>query len=87
MLRPRRRSILGWLLELPLRLLFGVGMLLVQLIILMRRFLPASLLLLICALVPLLTFSLGRLDRVGSWLMLAAALMLAFSAGALRNKR
>ncbi len=87
MRRPRQRSILRWLLELPLQLLFGVGMILVKLIIVLRRCLPASLILLLCALVPLVGFSLHRLDGIGSWLMLAAALMLAFAAGAMRTKR
>ena len=85
--RPRQRSILHWLIELPMRLLFGVGYIVVRLIVVLRRFLPASLILLICALIPLLGFSLQRLDRAGSWIMLGAALMLAFAAGATRSKR
>ncbi len=85
--RSRRPSVLRGLLELPLRLLFAVGLVLIQTIILMRRLLPASLLLLLCALLPLVGFSLRWLDGTGSWLMLAAALMLAFAAGSLHRKR
>ncbi len=87
MRRPRRRSILSWLLGLPLRLVFAVGMIAVHLIVIVRQVVPASLLLLLCALLPLLGFTLrGRLDGLGSWIMLAAALMLAFAAGALRGR-
>ena len=87
MRRPRRRSGLGWLLEIPLRLVFAIAMLIVRVIILVRRFLPASLLLLLCALLPLLV-SFGQLDadNLGSYIMIAAALILAFAAGALRGR-
>ena len=87
MRRERRPSLLRGLLELPLRLLFAIGILLIQTIVLVRRVLPASLVLLLCALLPLIGFSLRWLDGAGSWLMLAAALMLAFAAGAVRSKR
>ena len=63
-----------------------MGLIVIKIIILTRRLLPASLLLLLCALLPLLGFSLRWFDGAGSWLMLAAALMLAFAAGSLRRK-
>ena len=87
MRRPRRRSILRSLLELPLRLVFAIGIIMIRLIIAVRRVLPASLLLLLCAVVPVVGFSLRWLDGAGSWIMLGTALMLAFAAGSLRNKR
>ena len=87
MARPRRPSLLRWLLELPLRLLFAIRLNIITIIILMRRLLPASLLLLLCALLPLLGFSLRWFDGAGSWLMLAAALILAFAAGSLHRKQ
>jgi uncharacterized membrane protein YoaK (UPF0700 family) len=87
MRQARRPSMLRELLELPLRLIFAICVVLVQVILLVRRILPASLVLLLCALLPLLGFSLRLLEGMGSWLMLAAALMLAFAAGALRNRR
>ncbi len=85
MRRPRRRSIVSWLFELPLRLVFALGVAAVRLIILMRRCLPASLLLLLCALVPLIGFSFTQLEGLGSWIMLASALGLAFAAGTLKK--
>ncbi len=85
--RSRRPSVLRGLLELPLRLLFAVGFIIIKTIILVRRLLPASLLLLLCALLPLIGFSMRWVEGAGSWLMLAAALMLAFAAGALRPRR
>lgn len=85
--RARPPSFLGGLLELPLRLLFAVGILVIKVILLVRRVVPASLILLLCALLPLIGFSLHWLDGTGSWLMLGAALMLAFAAGASRNRR
>ena len=87
MRRTHRPSLVRSLLELPLRLVFGVGIVIIRAIVLVRRLLPASLLLLLCAVVPLIGFSLNRLDGLGSWLMLAAALMLAFAAGSLRARR
>ena len=87
MRRARRPSILGGLLELPLRLLFAVGVLVIQVIVLVRRVVPASLILLLCAILPLVGFSLRWLDGAGSWLMLGAALMLAFAAGTARGRR
>jgi hypothetical protein len=85
--RARRPSVLGGLLELPLRLIFAVGVVAIKVIVLVRRVVPASLLLLLCALIPLIGFSLRWLDGTGSWLMLGAALMLAFAAGTARNRR
>jgi len=69
-----------------MRLLFGVGIIIIRSIIIVRRFVPASLLLLLCALLPLIGFTLHRLDGIGSWLMLAAALILAFAAGTVRKR-
>lgn len=85
MRRPRRRSMVSWVLELPLRLLFALGVAIVRLIILVRSCLPASLLLLLCALIPLIGFSFTQLEGLGSWIMLAAALGLAFAAGTLKK--
>jgi hypothetical protein len=85
--RARRPSILGALLELPLRLLFAIGVLAIKVIVLVRRVVPASLILLLCALLPLIGFSMRWLDGTGSWLMLGAALMLAFAAGTARSRR
>lgn len=85
--RAPRASILGGLLELPLRLLFAVGILVIKVIVLVRRVVPASLILLLCALLPLIGFSARWLDGAGSWLMLGAALILAFAAGTARNRR
>lgn len=87
MRRPRRPSLGRWLLEAPLRLLFGLVTIVVRVIIFIRRLVPISLLLLLCALVPLVGFSLRRLDSTGAWLLLAAALALAFAAGSLRTRR
>ena len=87
MRRRRDPSTLRWLLELPLRLVFAAALIIIQAIILVRRVLPASLVLLLCALLPLVGFSLRWVEGAGSWLMLAAALMLAFAAGALRPRR
>ena len=87
MRRPRRRSILRSLLELPLRLVFAIGIIVIRLIIAVRNFLPVSLLLLLCAVVPVVGYSLQWLDGAGSWIMLGTALTLAFAAGSLRNKR
>jgi len=84
---PRRHSFFRELLEFPLRLFFGMGILIIQGIVLVRRILPASLVLLLCGVLPLLGFSLRVLDGLGSWLMLAAAMMLFFAAGAVRSKR
>ena len=66
--------------------MFASGIGLVRTIIFVRRFVPASLILLLCAMLPLIGFSMRWVDGAGSWIMLAAALMLAFAAGALRKK-
>jgi hypothetical protein len=87
MRRPRRPSLGHRLLEAPLRLLFGLVTIVVRIIIFVRRLVPLSLLLLLCALVPLVGFSLRRLDSTGAWLLLAAALALAFAEGSLRTRR
>lgn len=46
----------------------------------MRRWISPGLLLLVMLIVPLLGFSLPRLDRVGSYLMVAVVVTLAFVA-------
>ena len=86
MRRPRRPSIPQLLIELLFRLVFGIGMLLVRLIILLRRLLPAPLLLLIVALVPLIIIFFDQRDNYLNWLILAAALGLAFAAGSLKSR-
>src|SRR5688500_10719233 len=88
MRRPRRRSFLRSLFELLLWLVFAIGMVLVNVIILIRRIVPISLLLLIGALVPLVIYARTRnFGDFGSWLMLATAIALAFAAGTLKNRR
>ena len=87
MRRKRRPSLVRWLLELPLRLLFGIGVVVIKVLIIVRRFIPPSLLLLLCAVPPLVGFSLQRFDAAGNWIMLGAVIMLAFAAGRLASKR
>lgn len=52
----------------------------------MRRWISPGLLLLIMLIVPLLGFSLPRLDRVGSYLMVAVVIALAFVAGKMSRR-
>ncbi len=85
--RPRRRSPLGRLLELPPRLLFGAVVIVVQVIIFAVRFLSPRMFLLLCAVVAVVILSYPRLDTIGRLIMLAAALMLAFAAGSLQTRR
>lgn len=87
MRRAGRRSIMGWLISLPLRLAFDLFWLLVRTVILLRRVVPGSLLLLLLAVVPMITFSLKWLDGPWGWVMLGASLMLAFAAGSARGAR
>ena len=87
MSRAQRPSILRSLLELPVRIVFAICILAIRTLIFVRRFVPASLLLLLCAMLPIAGLSLRWLDGLGSWLMLAAAIMLAFAAGSLRGRR
>lgn len=72
---------LRWLLNVPFWLLWNVGYLLVRLLIMLRRWIPPGVLLIIVLIVTLLGFSLPRLDRVGSYLMVAVVIALAFVAG------
>lgn len=72
---------LRWLLNVPFWLLWNVGYLLVRLLIILRRWIPPGVLLIIVLIVTLLGFSLPRLDRVGSYLMVAVVIALAFVAG------
>lgn len=85
--RAQRPSALRRLLELPFRILWVICLVAIRTLIFVRRFVPASLLLLLCAMVPIAGLSLRWLDGLGSWLMLAAAIMLAFAAGSLRGRR
>jgi hypothetical protein len=82
-----RRPLWLRLLEGPLRLLFMLVAFIIQVIVVVRRFIPAPLLLLLIALVPVLAFARSRLDDFGGWLMIVAALVLAFAAGALFQRR
>jgi hypothetical protein len=77
---------LRWLLNLPFMLLWYVTYALVQVLLFMRRWIPPGLLLIIVIVVPLLGFSLPRLDRAGSYLMVVAAIALAFLAGKLSRR-
>ena len=80
------RSFLRWLLNLPFALLWHVAYVLVRLLIGMRRWVSPVLLLLVLLIVPLLGFSLPRVNRIGSYVMVAAALGLAFAAGKLSRR-
>jgi hypothetical protein len=80
-------SMVHWLLNLLFGIVWNIGYVLVRGLILMRRWLPPGMLLIVLTVVPLLGFSLPYLDRVGSYLMVGAAIALAFIAGKLsRNK-
>lgn len=76
-----------WLLNLPLMLLWNIGYYVVRLLIFMRRWISPGVLLIILIVVPLLGFSLPRLDRIGSYVMIGAAVALAFVAGKLSRRR
>lgn len=78
---PRTTSLLRWLLNLPLVLLWHIAYLLVRLLIIMRRWISPGLLLIVLLIMPLLGFSLPRLDRAGSYVMVAVVIALAFVAG------
>lgn len=79
--------VMGWLLNIVLLALWHAGYVIVRLLIVMRRFIPPGVLLIIVLVVPLLGFSLPNLDRVGSYMMVAAAVALAFVAGRLTRHR
>lgn len=85
--RPRKPSRLRMLLEIPLRLIFTTGVIVIRTIILVRRILPASLLFLLLALIPVILFARSRLGDFGGWMMIGAALVLTFAAGALFQRR
>ena len=76
-----------WLLNLPFLLLWNISYVLVRLLIVMRRWISPLLLLLILILVPLLGFSVPRMGRAGSYVMVAAALAIAFVAGKLSRRK
>ncbi len=73
--------------ELPLRLIFTTGVIVIRTIIIVRRVMPASLLFLLLAVVPVVLFARSRLGDLGGWLMIGAALILTFAAGALFQRR
>ncbi len=87
MREPRRPSRLRMLLELPLRLIFTTGVIVIRTIIVVRRVIPASLLFLLLALIPVILFARSRLGDMGGWMMIGAALVLTFAAGALFQRR
>lgn len=70
-----------WLLNLPFLLLWNIGYIIVRVLLFMSRWVSPGLLLLLLIIVPLLGFSLPRMDRVGSYVMVVAAVALAFIAG------
>jgi hypothetical protein len=70
-----------WLLNLPFLLLWNFGYFAVRVLLFMSRWISPGLLLLLLIIVPLLGFSLPRMDRVGSYVMVVAAVALAFIAG------
>lgn len=76
-----------WLLNLPFQLVWNIAYVLVRLLIFMRRWVSPLLLLLIMLLVPLLGFTLPRIDRTGSYIMVAAAIGIAFVAGKMSRRR
>lgn len=76
-----------WLLNLPLRLLWYVGYIIVRVLIAMRRWISPGLLLIVLLSVPLLGLSLPRLDRIGSYVMVAAVIALAFVAGKMSRSK
>ena len=87
MRRPRRPSLVRWLLELPLRLLFALVTFIVRIIIVLRSLIPLRLLLILCALVPLAWIYLRRVDNVSAVILVAIAIVFAFVAGSLRSGR
>jgi hypothetical protein len=78
---PTPVSLLRWLLNLPFLLLWHIAYIVVRLLITMRRWITPGVLLIVLLVVPLLGFSLPRLDRIGSYLMVAVVVALAFVAG------
>ena len=78
---PTPVSLLRWLLNLPFLLLWHIAYIVVRLLITMRRWITPGVLLIVLLVVPLLGFSLPRLDRIGSYLMVAAAILLVLVVG------
>ena len=76
-----------WLLNLPFLLLWNISYVLVRLLIAVRHWVSPLLLLLMLLLVPLLGFSLPRMERAGSYIMVAAALAIAFVAGSMSRRK
>lgn len=69
------------LLTMVFHVLWTIAYVLVRLLIAMRRWVSPALLLLALLIVSLLGLSLPNLDRFGSYIMVAAAIALAFVAG------
>ncbi len=82
---PRRRSILQRLLTLPLWMAYALLSMAVGIVVFVSRFVPGSLQLLLLALVPVFIFTQPWVNDLWKGMMIAAALMLAFAAGALRR--
>jgi hypothetical protein len=80
-------GMLRWLLNLPFLLLWNTAYGAVRMLMLMRRWASPAALLLILLVVPLLGFSVPRLDRAASWLMVGAALLIAFVAGQMSRRK
>lgn len=72
--------------EPPTWLLWHVAYLAVRRLISMRRWISPGVLLLIMLIVPLLGFSVPRLDRFGSYLMVAVVVALAFVVGKMSRR-
>jgi hypothetical protein len=80
-------GMLRWLLNLPFMLLWNTAYGAVRMLMLMRRWASPAVLLIVLLVVPLLGISVPRLDRAASWIMVAAALLIAFVAGQMSRKR
>ena len=79
----RRRSIMQRLLTLPLAVVFALLNMAVGVVVIVTRLVPASLLVLLLALVPIFIYMQPWVNDLWKGMMIAAALMLAFAAGAL----
>jgi len=78
---------LRWLLNLPFMLLWNTAYGAVRILMLMRRWASPAVLLIVLLAVPLLGYSVPRLDRAGSWIMVGAALLIAFVAGQMSRRK
>ncbi len=74
------------LLNMVFHVLWNIAYVLVRLLIVMRQWISPALLLVVILIVSLLGVSLPHLDRFGSYLMVAAAIALAFVAGKLSKR-